>query len=155
MRAVQARDFMNTSVRTSEADEGSRSPCQVLAHAGMTQAVEPEVRSNTRWNGDFWVMRVGTFTGLDATDRQILSAWLDRSAATGIDTVLDLAIRPWNIAGASAIFGVFETNRDQASWLIVRYGSGWTLARCADGFISDVSASLPDILRLIDVQSIR
>lgn len=100
-------------------------------------------------------MRVGTFTGLDATDRQILSAWLDRSAATGIDTVLDLAIRPWNIAGASAIFGVFETNRDQASWLIVRYGSGWTLARCADGFISDVSASLPDILRLIDVQSIR
>ncbi len=98
------------------------------------------------------MLRAGTFTGLGPTDRRLLAAWLDRAADTGIDTVLDLASRPWNITGSSAIVGVFETNREHASWLIVRYGSGWTLARCADGFISDVSATLPDILRIIDAE---
>ena len=88
--------------------------------------------------------------GSDVTDRRILSAWLDQAGTDGIDTVLDLGVRPWNIAGAGAIFGVFETHRDQASWLIVQYGPGWILARCADGFISEMSVSLADILRLID-----
>ena len=118
----------------------------------MTQAVESDVRFTTRWGEETSVPRAGLFTGLGATDRRLLEAWLGRAADAGIDTVLDLAIRPWNITGASAIFGVFETSRDQASWLIVRYGSVWTLARCADGFISDVSASLPDILSIIDAE---
>ncbi len=94
------------------------------------------------------MLRMGAFTGLDTTDQQTLADWLD--GAIGIDTVLDFAARPWNIAGASVIFGVFEVDQEKASWLVVRHGSGWTLARCADGFVSDVSASLPDILRLID-----
>ena len=114
----------------------------------MSRTAEPDIRFVASWGTDTPAPRVGTIDGLDSAGHRILSAWLDKAA--GIDTVLDLGVRPWNIAAANVILGVFETNRDQASWLIVRYGPGWTLARCSDGFISDVSASLQDILRLID-----
>jgi hypothetical protein len=116
----------------------------------MSVAVKSDVRFNADGGEATWVLRAGRFTGLDIADQQALSDWLDDAA--GIDTVRDLADRPWNIAGASVILGVFENDRDQASWLIVRYGSGWTLARCADGFVSDVFESLPDLFGLIDEQ---
>jgi hypothetical protein len=116
----------------------------------MSFAVRSDVRFNAGGGEAIWVVRARSFTGLDTFDRQALSDWLDN--ANGIDTVMDLAERPWNIPGASIILGVFECDKDQASWLIVRYGSGWTLARCADGFISDVLESLPDILGLLDEQ---
>jgi hypothetical protein len=147
---------MIASVRKAEADEGSPSPRQKSApwqkwtSAGMTIAVKPDVPFNASWAEGTWDWRASSFAGLAEADKQVLLAWQDRAEAAGIDTVLDLAVRPWNIAGAGAIFGVFEFDKDQASWLIVRYGFGWTLARCSDGFVSDVSASLPDILSLID-----
>ncbi len=114
----------------------------------MTLAAESDVHFNADQAEDNWVVQTGTLKGLDSADRKILSEWLD--AVEGIDTVLDLAVRPWNIVGAGAIFGVFETGKDRASWLIVRYGQRWTLARCSDGFVSDVSISLEDVLGLID-----
>jgi hypothetical protein len=116
----------------------------------MTFAVTSEVRFNAGQAEATWVLPTGSFTGLDTVDRQALSDWLD--ATTGIDTVMDLTARPWNVAGAGVILGVFETDKQQASWLIVRYSDGWTLARCADGFVSDVSNNLPDLLRMIDGQ---
>lgn len=116
----------------------------------MTRTAERDIRFVESWGTETPEPQAGTIDGLDSADQRILSAWLDGAAAAGIDTVLDLGVRPWNIAGANVICGVFETNRDQASWLIIRYGPGWTLARCSDGFISDVFASLPDILRIID-----
>jgi hypothetical protein len=116
----------------------------------MTFAVISDVRFNAGLGEATWVLPAGTFNGLDVADRQVLSDWLD--CARGIDAVTDLTVRPWNIAGPRAILGVFETDRDQASWLIVRDGSGWTLARCADGLVSEVLDSLADILGLIDEQ---
>jgi hypothetical protein len=96
------------------------------------------------------VLPARIFTGLDTPDRQALLDWLD--GADGVDAVIDLTVRGWNIAGAHVILGVFKPGEDQASWLIVGDGSGWMLARCADGFISEVSDSLPGILGLIDEQ---
>ncbi|MEA2737218.1 MAG: hypothetical protein QOH05_525 [Acetobacteraceae bacterium] len=116
----------------------------------MTFAVTPDVRFNACQGEAIWVLPAGTFSGLDSADRQALLDWLDD--ASEIDTIMDFSVRPWNVAGTSAIFGVFETGRDQATWLIVRYGLGWMTVRCADGFVSDVSASLPEILDLIDEQ---
>ncbi len=89
-------------------------------------------------------------TKLDEADVRLLGGWLDHAGTSGIDAVLDLAVRPWNIVGADAILGVFESDKNQASWLIVRGVSGWTVARCSDGFVSDVSICLADILSLID-----
>ena len=40
--------------------------------------------------------------------------------------------------------------QEKASWLLLRHWSGWTLARCADGFVSEAMMSLPAILALID-----
>jgi hypothetical protein len=96
------------------------------------------------------MLEAGSFKALDSTDRQALSDWLDH--ASDIDSVMDLAPRPWNISGASSILGIFEARRNQATWLMVRDASGWALARCQDGFVSDVFDSIPEILRLIDAQ---
>ena len=108
------------------------------------------VRFNTDLGKEFRVPRAGSFMQFDDADRVILSAWLDRAATRGIESALDLTIRPWKIVGLDAAFGIFETNRKRASWLIVRHGSEWVLASCADGFVSDVSSSLAEILELID-----
>ena len=98
------------------------------------------------------VSEAGKPVGLDAAEQRALSDWLDQAGSVGIEAVLDLAGRPWNIPGTPAIFGVFECDKDRASWLIVRSYFGWTLARCADGLVSEASALLPDILGLIDDQ---
>ena len=116
----------------------------------MNFGVNADFRFDPSWGEDIGVLKSGAFTGLDPADRKVLSAWVEQAGAIDVDTVMDLAVRRWNISGASAILGVFETDKRQASWLIVRYGSRWALARCADGFISSTSASLRDILRLID-----
>jgi hypothetical protein len=65
---------------------------------------------------------------------------------------MDLSIRPWGVNGAGVIIGIFDTGEDRASWLIVGHNTGWTLARCGDGFISDVMTSLPAVLALIDAE---
>lgn len=116
----------------------------------MTFAVGSDVRFYADRGEETRVSQAKIFTGLDIADQQALSDWLD--GAVGIDAVKDLTVRPWNIAGPRAILGVFETDQDQASWLIVRHGSGWTLARRADGLVSDVLELLADILGLIDEQ---
>jgi hypothetical protein len=116
----------------------------------MTSAVTRNVRFNAVRGEVTWVLPEGSFTGLAIADRQALSAWLDD--ASDIYTVTDLTDRPWNVAGARTVFGVFEIGKDKASWLVVRHRFGWTVACCADGFISDVSASLQGVLKLIDEQ---
>ncbi len=37
--------------------------------------------------------------------------WLDDAGTRGIDAAMDLSVRPWGIAGAGAIVGVFEAGR--------------------------------------------
>ncbi len=114
----------------------------------MPMVVRSDVHYNVRKYRAICVLPERTSTGLDRAERQALSEWLDTAA--GIDTAMDLGVRPWNIPGATAIIGVFETGSDQASWLVVRCDQGWMLARRTDGYISDVFASLQDILDLID-----
>jgi hypothetical protein len=96
----------------------------------------------------FRMLLAGTFSGLDCVSRASLAAWL--AGAGGIDTVLDLSQRPWNVADAAAIIGVFERGNASASWLIVRHRSLWTLVRCGDAAVCETCATLGDILRLID-----
>jgi hypothetical protein len=96
------------------------------------------------------VPRAQTYAGLDEADRQALSDWLDCAGARGIDAAIDLSVRPWGVAGAGAIVGVFEAGKEKASWLLLRQDMGWTLVRCADGFVSDAMISLPAILALIE-----
>jgi hypothetical protein len=128
--------------------EAAWSPPEIFGSIDMSFAVRSDVRFDASRGEETWMLPAGTFIGLDTADRQALSDWLD--GVSGIDTVIDLAVRPWNIAGATAIFGVFRTYQDQASWLIVRHDAGWILADCRNGIISDISPSLPDILWMID-----
>jgi hypothetical protein len=121
----------------------------------MSLAVSRGVRFIAGGIEETWVPGLPIFRGLDEADRQILSAWLSRvgsagGGSRGIDAAMDLSVRPWGVSGVGAIIGVFEPGQDRASWLIVGHGSGWTLARCADGFVSDVMSSLPAVLMLID-----
>ncbi len=148
--ARQASRSVVVRSERAEVDERAQTPWQIRRPAGMSFAVKSDIRFNIGGNEATWVLQAGTFTGLDIADRQALSDWLDDNSS--VDTIIDLADRSWNIARASTILGVFESNSDQASWLIVRYGDGWTLARLRDSFISDVLDSLPNILRLIDEQ---
>jgi hypothetical protein len=90
-----------------------------------------------------------SFMGLEWADGQILSDWLEQAEARDIDAAIDLSLRPWHIAGVPVIVGIFERNRSEASWLIVRSPAGWMLAGCSDGSISDVSTALTDVLALI------
>jgi hypothetical protein len=101
-------------------------------------------------NRGTWVAGSSTFAGLDDADQQILADWLARAGGRGIDAAMDLSVRPWGVSGAGVIIGVFVAGEDCASWLIVGHNAGWTLARCGDGFISDIMTSLPAVLALID-----
>jgi hypothetical protein len=141
---------MTAFVWGGEADDGRQSARQSSAPVGMSFAVNSAVRFDSGRGEEIWVREPVTVAGIDDADRAVLSDWLARAGVRGIDTVMDLSVRPWKIAGPKVIFGVFEAGKSQASWLVVRYGSGWTLARCVDGFVWDASASLPDILALID-----
>jgi hypothetical protein len=138
--------------------DGWRWSGQLPEDVGMRFAPGPD-ESDHRFNagrgGVYWVSGAETITGLDSADSQVLLEWLSRARFDGIDTIMDFASRPWRIDGPRAIVGVFETKKDQASWLIMRYWNGWILIDCADGFISDVSAALPDILALINASRIR
>jgi hypothetical protein len=96
------------------------------------------------------VPRAQTYAGIDEADRLALLEWLDSAAPRGIDAVMDLSVRPWGIAGTGTIVGVFEAGKEDASWLLIRHWGGWTLVRCADGFVSDAMMSLPATLALID-----
>jgi hypothetical protein len=100
------------------------------------------------------VAALSTFAGLDDADREALSTWLRGAGARGIDAAMDLSMRPWGVSGTGAIIGVFDAGEDRAAWLIVSQHTGWALARCADGFVSDVMNSLPSALALIDAQRV-
>jgi hypothetical protein len=116
----------------------------------MSFAINDDVRFTVDRGEETWVPGTGTFAGLDDADQHILLDWLDRAGARGIDAALDLSVRPWGVTGAGAIVGVFEAGKNQASWLLVRHGSGWVLARREDGYVSDEMLTLPIILALID-----
>jgi hypothetical protein len=116
----------------------------------MSFAASEGVRFTAGRAEETWVPRARTNAGLDDSDRQVLADWLDDAGTRGIDAAMDLSVRPWGVAGAGAIVGVFEAGKEKASWLVLRHRAGWTLARCADGFVSDALISLPAILALID-----
>jgi len=116
----------------------------------MTLAVGPDVDCNGVSTGYLSLSQATSSSRLDECDLQVLVAWLGHARTRGIDAIMDLTVRPWNVSGAEAILGVFESHNEQASWLIVRCVSGWTVARCADGFVSNASIFLAEILDLID-----
>jgi hypothetical protein len=127
-----------------------QSACQSQRPIGVRFAASEGVRLTIGRGKETWVPRAQTYAGLDDFDRQVLSDWLDDASARGIDAAMDLSVRPWGIAAAGAIVGVFEAGKETASWLLLRHWAGWTLVRCADGFVSDAMMSLPAILALID-----
>jgi hypothetical protein len=96
------------------------------------------------------VSQAHLFTRLEASDRNVLAHWLEDARRHGVDAVIDLTVRPWNIACTPIIVGIFEKNRAEASWLIVHCPDGWMLANCTDGSILGVCAALLDILALIE-----
>jgi hypothetical protein len=100
------------------------------------------------------MLEPGTFAALDPVSRDMLSDWLlSATSAVGrgrIDTVLDLSPRPWKVAGTSCVIGVFEPGAKSASWLIVGYGTGWTLAQCRSGSVSEPGVTLAEALEQID-----
>lgn len=89
---------------------------------------------------------LSAFPGLGRADRQDLSEWSRRIADSGIDAVLDLSARPWRVAEAAAVIGVFETAKPLATWIVLQLAGEWLLLRPADGFISPPSATLRDVL---------
>jgi hypothetical protein len=127
-----------------------QSPWRGQGPSGMSFAINDGVRFTAGRGEETWVPGARIFAGLDDAERRVLLDWLDRACARGIDLVMDFSMRPWNISGVCAIVGVFEAGQGSASWLIVRAGSGWLLARCADGFVSDEMISLSAVLRLIE-----
>jgi hypothetical protein len=143
---------MTTQEPKSGSGEHWRRPVQILASPTITLGLTPNP-SDCYFNasdGEACLgSEAGTITGLDGADAQILSGWFGRVSAVGIDSILDLSARPWMIDGPQAIMGIFEKQKDQASWLILRCCSGWMLIDCRSGFISDVSAALDDVLMLI------
>jgi hypothetical protein len=146
-----------------EADERSQHLCQHWAcqdwdHVGMTLADKAgdfdvaAARFTANRREASRVSQTRSFMGLDGADGQILSDWLEQAQTRGIDTAIDLSVRPWNVAGVQIIVGIFERDRSKASWLIVHCPAGWMLAGCSDGSISEVLAALSDVLALIGDQ---
>lgn len=89
------------------------------------------------------------FAGLDVADRQVLADWLACKSPDGVDAVLDLTARPWNLAGIGPIIGVFEAAKLRATWLILRHPDGWLLIDPGDGSVSDLCATLAGVLASI------
>ena len=137
-------------VRKSQPKQGAQVPGRDWRPIGTAFAPFLDIRFTPARDEATWVLPSATFTGLDLADREALSDWLDN--AGGIDTVVDFSVRPWNLADAKTILGVFEPDRSQATWLIMRHDAGWTLVRHETRFISDVLASLSDALGLLDEQ---
>jgi hypothetical protein len=93
--------------------------------------------------------RSATFAALDPANRRVLFDWLGDPAAAHIDTAIDMSLRPWNVAGAVNVIGIFEPGRTAASWLVVQDASGWFLLTCATGAVSETCPALADVLELI------
>ena len=89
------------------------------------------------------------FRGLNVNDRRMLAGWITESRSAGIETVEDLAIRPWPEPNAETVIGVFKTGHLLASWLIVGQEGCWAVACCADGAVSPRLPSLADALALV------
>jgi hypothetical protein len=90
------------------------------------------------------------FAGLDRTDRQVLDTWFRAARCKGIDTMIDLADRPWGAAGLEVVIGVFRRGEPAASWLLIRYQHRWVVVTVPGAQVSAVLDTLPDALRLID-----
>jgi len=93
--------------------------------------------------------QVSAFAALDVADRRMLADWLAEGLPAGVDAVLDLSSRPWNVSGAGAIIGVFEAAQPLATWILVHHDAGWMMLRPASGFVSDPAGSLADLLPCI------
>jgi len=89
------------------------------------------------------------FSGLSAAERQSLAAWRIAAAQRGIETVLDLSGRHWNVQGTHTVLGVFQQDAKCAGWLLVREASGWSLIDCVTETISGGTLALDDVLAMV------
>lgn len=78
-----------------------------------------------------------------------LEEWLRTVWLRGIDSVEDLAGRPWPGAVAETLIGVFRQGEQQAGWLVVGQAGQWAVATCANGLVSAPVGSLSDALALV------
>lgn len=102
----------------------------------MTALVRDFVRSSPADNG------------LCIEDKVVLTNWLSKTLR--VNAIVDFSDRPWNIGPAGPILGVFREGNERASWLIVRSGTQWGLARCDDGWVAPAAMSLSDALESIE-----
>jgi hypothetical protein len=89
------------------------------------------------------------FPGLSVEERQCLAAWRMTAAERGIETVIDLNARQWNVQGTRTILGVFQRETDRAGWLLVQEDAGWSLIDCEKETVSGGTLSLGDALALV------
>jgi hypothetical protein len=86
---------------------------------------------------------------LTPADGKVLADWLAVAKTTGIEMVSDFTPRPWRVAQADVVIGVFETGQMVASWMVVRSRGRWVVAAVHNGTVSDARVALADALRLI------
>lgn len=125
----------------------------------MALAENRDVRFVAHRSKAAWMLGAEAFIRLGPADRQVLANRLATAApgrtaqAAKIDRVIDLARRPWNVAGSEVVLGIFEAGRAAASCLLVRYGGRWVLAEvaggAAGGSASEDCDSLAEALGLI------
>ena len=89
------------------------------------------------------------FPALSAGERVYLEEWLRTVWLRGIDSVEDLAGRPWPCTVAETVIGVFRQDEGQAGWLVVGQEGQWAVATCSSGEVSEPVASLSDALSLV------
>jgi hypothetical protein len=89
------------------------------------------------------------FPGLSAAERQTLADWRVAAAERGIETVIDLGARPWNVPGTRTVLGVFQRDAERAGWLLVQEDTGWDLIDCTAETVIGSTLSLADALVLI------
>jgi hypothetical protein len=71
------------------------------------------------------------------------------AAEGGIETVIDLSARPWNVSGTRTILGVFRREADRAGWLLVKEGDGWSVIECVAETVTGEALHLDDALALV------
>jgi hypothetical protein len=108
----------------------------------------PWFRSD-RCEQDLLMPAFGEFPGLSAEERQSLAAWRIPAAERGIETVIDLTARRWNVQGTRTILGVFQREAVRAAWLLVQEDTGWSLIDCELQTIVGGTLSLDDALALV------
>lgn len=89
------------------------------------------------------------FPALSAEERQSIEAWRMAAANRGLDAVIDLTGRRWNVPLACAIVGIFRIGEARAAWLLIRDDTGWTVLDCVAETIIGGTLTLDDCLAIL------